>query len=45
MRVCEQLSVLDFGQIIASGTPDQVRSNEAVLAAYLGSAPIEDGAR
>lgn len=45
MRVCEHLSVLDFGQIIASGTPDEVRSNEAVLAAYLGSAPIEDGAR
>lgn len=36
MRVCETLSVLDFGQVIASGAPDEVRSNEAVLAAYLG---------
>ena len=39
MRVCEHLSVLDFGQVIATGTPEQVRSNEAVLAAYLGTAP------
>jgi branched-chain amino acid transport system ATP-binding protein len=43
MRVCEHLSVLDFGQVIASGTPEQVRSNEAVLAAYLGTAPVGDG--
>ena len=41
MRVCEQLSVLDFGQVIARGSPDAVRANEAVLAAYLGSAPVE----
>ena len=38
MRVCEQLSVLDFGQIIAQGPPAEIRANEAVLAAYLGSA-------
>lgn len=37
MRVCEELSVLDFGQVIARGTPDEVRANETVLAAYLGS--------
>lgn len=41
MRVCRHLVVLDFGQIIASGAPEAVRSNEAVLAAYLGSAPAE----
>ncbi|MEX0769012.1 MAG: ABC transporter ATP-binding protein, partial [Microthrixaceae bacterium] len=44
MRVCTKLSVLDFGQVIASGTPDEVRSNEAVLAAYLGTAPASDTA-
>jgi branched-chain amino acid transport system ATP-binding protein len=44
MRVCEHLAVLDFGQIIAEGTPGEVRSNEAVLAAYLGTAPVEGGA-
>jgi branched-chain amino acid transport system ATP-binding protein len=38
MRVCEHLSVLDFGQVIATGSPHEIRSNEAVLAAYLGSA-------
>jgi len=37
------LSVLDFGQVIAAGPPEEVRSNEAVLAAYLGSAPAEEG--
>ena len=43
MRVCEHLSVLDFGQVIASGSPDVVRANEAVLAAYLGTAPVDGG--
>jgi branched-chain amino acid transport system ATP-binding protein len=38
MRICEQLSVLDFGQVIAAGPPSEIRSNESVLAAYLGSA-------
>jgi branched-chain amino acid transport system ATP-binding protein len=41
MRVCTHLSVLDFGQVIASGPPAAVRSNEAVLAAYLGTAPAD----
>ena len=39
MRVCTSLAVLDFGQIIANGSPEEVRSNEAVLNAYLGSTP------
>ncbi|MGB6057563.1 MAG: ABC transporter ATP-binding protein [Microthrixaceae bacterium] len=39
MRVCAELAVLDFGQVIASGPPEEIRSNEAVLAAYLGSEP------
>lgn len=37
MRVCDQLCVLDFGQIIARGTPTEIQQNEAVLDAYLGS--------
>ncbi len=36
MRVCRHLSVLDFGQIIAEGPPEEIRRNEAVLSAYLG---------
>jgi branched-chain amino acid transport system ATP-binding protein len=38
MRVCEWIDVLDFGQIIASGPPADVRADPAVQAAYLGGA-------
>ena len=37
MEVCDYIHVLDFGQIIATGTADEIRSNDAVLTAYLGS--------
>jgi branched-chain amino acid transport system ATP-binding protein len=37
MRVCERVAVLDFGQIIAHGGPDEIRANEAVRSAYLGA--------
>ena len=37
MSVCSMIYVLDFGRIIASGTPDQVQQNQTVLDAYLGS--------
>ncbi|MGZ4382342.1 MAG: ABC transporter ATP-binding protein [Gaiellaceae bacterium] len=36
MRVSETVHVLDFGELIASGTPDEVRANPAVIDAYLG---------
>ena len=36
MEVCDLIWVLDAGKVIASGTPDQVRNDPAVLAAYLG---------
>jgi branched-chain amino acid transport system ATP-binding protein len=38
MRACQLVHVLDFGQILAVGTPDEVRSNQLVLNAYLGVA-------
>jgi branched-chain amino acid transport system ATP-binding protein len=37
MNVCRTVHVLDFGQIIAVGSPAQIQQNEAVLAAYLGT--------
>ena len=38
MAVCDDVVVLDFGKVIATGRPDEVRDDPAVLAAYLGDA-------
>jgi branched-chain amino acid transport system ATP-binding protein len=38
LGVCDRIVVLDFGKIIASGTPAEIRANDAVIAAYLGEA-------
>ena len=37
MHVCDHIYVLDLGQIIASGTPDEVQHHPEVLRAYLGA--------
>jgi ABC-type branched-subunit amino acid transport system ATPase component len=36
MGVCDHITVLDFGQVIAEGPPSEIQSNEAVIEAYLG---------
>ena len=41
MSVCHRLTVLDFGKVIANGTPEQIRTDPVVLEAYLG---VEAGA-
>jgi branched-chain amino acid transport system ATP-binding protein len=43
LRVCSTVHVLDFGQVIASGTPEEIRQNSLVQQAYLGQMqPKED---
>ena len=37
MSVCDQLYVLNFGEVIASGSSEPVRRDPAVIAAYLGT--------
>lgn len=38
MGLCNYLTVLNFGQVLAQGTPDDVRNNEKVIEAYLSGA-------
>ena len=39
MNVCDTVHVLDFGKVVASGSPEQVRHSPKVIAAYLGRPP------
>jgi branched-chain amino acid transport system ATP-binding protein len=36
MGICDHITVLDFGQVIAEGPPSEIQRNEAVIEAYLG---------
>lgn len=36
MGICERIMVLDYGRIIAQGSPDQIKTNPQVIKAYLG---------
>jgi len=42
LSLCSRIFVLDFGQLIAEGSPDEVRHDPAVKAAYLGDDPVGD---
>jgi ABC-type branched-subunit amino acid transport system ATPase component len=42
LNLCDEIHVLDFGKIIAAGTPARIRTDRAVSAAYLGSTHAEE---
>ena len=37
MGICEKIAVLNFGTVLAFGTPEEIRNNPDVVAAYLGN--------
>ncbi|ESW68722.1 hypothetical protein X772_34230, partial [Mesorhizobium sp. LSJC280B00] len=36
MRLCDRITVLNFGRVIAEGTPDEIGRHPEVIKAYLG---------
>jgi len=38
MGLCDRITVVSFGEMLAEGSPAEIRSNPAVIEAYLGTA-------
>jgi branched-chain amino acid transport system ATP-binding protein len=45
MDVCDRIHVLDQGRTLAAGTPEEIRRNIDVAAAYLGSSGVTESSR
>jgi branched-chain amino acid transport system ATP-binding protein len=43
MRLCHQITVLNFGEVLAAGTPAEIQKDQAVIDAYLGQDPGAPG--
>ena len=43
MKLCDYISVLDFGTLLVEGTPDEIKNDENVINAYLGTEDIITG--
>ena len=39
MNICSSIVVINFGKVIGIGTPEEISTNEEVIAAYLGRSP------
>lgn len=43
MSICERIYVLNFGEVLASGRPEEIASNKEVIEAYLGKEEEDEG--
>jgi branched-chain amino acid transport system ATP-binding protein len=45
MSICDRITVLNFGQKLAEGKPEEIQNNEAVIEAYLGKSTVGSAPR